>query len=770
VSIYAQQSDTGYNSSAISLSATTLDTNPTAPTNLTVTDVTANTISVSYGASTPDNDVGTITYYLSLDPTNGFPYSTTDLSYTFTDLSNNTDYTVSLYAEQSDTGLHSATINTSTTTYHNPPTDPSNLIISQATSDSLTVSYLPSYPDNDMGLITYHLTLLPNNNTYTTNNLSYTFNNLSSNTLYIIVLYAEQSDSGMSSIHTLNVNGLTQHIPPTDPTDLIFSSITNTSLTVNYGASFADNDMGTITYYLSLDPSNGFPYSTTDLSYTFNDLSYNTHYTVYIYAEQSDSNIDSNILTISAVTIVHEPPTVPTDLSFSVIDTNSLTVTYGPSFADTSNGIITYYLTILQLGLTYTTTDLSYTFIQLYNSTEYTVSIYAHQSDSGLDSSAVSITTSTLHLPPTDPTELTVTDIFSDRLTVTYGPSVSDNGVGTITYYLSLNPSYGFPYSTTDLSYTFTDLSYNTEYNVFIYAEQSDSGLNSNVFKVSAKTAHVSPTVPTDLSFSYISWDRLTLTYRPSIPDASNATITYFLKLDTSGTTVMTARTTDVSYTFVQLNNNTTYTASIYAEQSDTWMDSSLVTLTGTTHHNSPTAPTGLSINGITLNSMNLIYSPSVPDTDGATITYYLTITPPGNTVMTTDTSYTFTDLSFNTNYTVSVYGKQMDTGLESSAATITGLTGNHLLPTTPTDVSFTQIGVDRLTMTYGASNPDVSGSTIMYYLTLLPSMTTFTTTDLSYTFTDLFSNTLYTVNLYAEQTDSGYDSSMVSISATTMM
>jgi hypothetical protein len=142
---------------------------------------------------------------------------------------------------------------------------------------------------------------------------------------------------------------------------------------------------------------------------------------------------------------------------------------------------------------------------------------------------------------------------------------------------------------------------------------------------------------------------------------------------------------------------------------------------------------------------------------------------PPNTSYTTADLSYTFTDLSDNTSYTVQVFAEQSDSGLDSSMVSVIGTTGNHIPPTAPTDLSFSEITADSIRLTYGASIPDNSNGTITYYLTLLPLEATYTTTDLSYTFTDLITDTSYTVNVYGEQSDTGLDSSMVSITGTTM-
>jgi hypothetical protein len=513
-----------------------------------------------------------ITYHLNILSSNK-TYTTTDLSYTFIDLSNNTEYTVSVIAEQSDSGLESSASSSIATTLHIPPTTPTDLSFVQVTSSSIILTYGASIPDSSSGTITYHLTLLPPDITYTTTDTTYTFTDLSNNVNYTMSMYGEQSDSGLIS-STVSTTTKTLHIPPTTPTDLSFSQITSSSIRLTYGASIPDSSSGTITYHLTLLPPNT-TYITTDVSYTIADLSNNTEYTVSIIAEQSDSGLDSSSASITTTTL-HNSPTTPTDLSFIQINSNSMTMTYGASIPDSSSGTITYHLTLLPPDITYTTTDLSYTFIDLSNNTSYTVSIFGEQSESGLDSSTVSLTGTTLHIPPIAPTDLSFIDITSNSIRMIYSASIPDSNSGNITYYLTLSPP-NITYTTLDLSYTFTDLSYNTSYTVSIIGEQSDSGLDSSAVSLTTNTLHIPPTAPTDLSCSNVTTSSFTLTYGASIPDSSSGTITYHLLLFPPNATYTT---TDLSYTFTELTNNTSYTVVIYGEQSDSGLDSSEVSLT----------------------------------------------------------------------------------------------------------------------------------------------------------------------------------------------
>ncbi|NME70626.1 fibronectin type III domain-containing protein [Flammeovirga aprica] len=197
---------------------------------------------------------------------------------------------------------------------------------------------------------------------------------------------AYQLDAVASVTEVLNDN-----TPPTDPSNIVFSSITETSFEASWDASTDDVMFGHYEVQLNDNPT----VVTTDLSLTFNDLTANTDYTVKVKALDYNGNT-SQVVQANQTTAGKVVPVVPTDLKAD----NITSTTAELSWASTVDAGLMYVITVGTEE--FTTAVLEYKLENLEPATEYTVTVKSKNADGeeSLESTPVKFTTSS-YIPQT---------------------------------------------------------------------------------------------------------------------------------------------------------------------------------------------------------------------------------------------------------------------------------------------------------------------------------------------------------------------------------
>ena len=163
---------------------------------VTVTDATNDSITVSVSASGGTNAIGT--YYYSIN--NGEYVSSTSNTYTFERLEMGTEYNIKVYVTDTN-GVQSNVYNLSATTdaYVNPVVN--SVTATNVTNDSITVSVNANGGTNNIQ--TYYYSI--NNGSYTSSNTNtYTFSGLSAGTSYSIRVYVTDTNGVESNVYTIN--------------------------------------------------------------------------------------------------------------------------------------------------------------------------------------------------------------------------------------------------------------------------------------------------------------------------------------------------------------------------------------------------------------------------------------------------------------------------------------------------------------------------------------------------------------------------------------
>jgi len=270
-------------------------TAPSIPTGLAKTSSTQTSLSLSWAAST--DNVGTAGYTVYVNGTANSAASGT--SRTVSGLSCGSTYTVGVDAYDA-AGNHSAQTSTTMSTGAcpdtTPPSTPTNLQKSGSTTTSVTVSWTGS--TDNVGVTGY--TLYVNGAQIgTTTGTSMTATGLACGTTYTVAVDAFDAAGNHSAKASISAStaACSDTTPPSTPSGLTTSAISQTSLTLSWTAS-TDN-VGVTGYRLYLGGSQVG--TSTSTSYVFSGLSCGTSYTLGVAAVDAAGNV-SGTATLGAAT------------------------------------------------------------------------------------------------------------------------------------------------------------------------------------------------------------------------------------------------------------------------------------------------------------------------------------------------------------------------------------------------------------------------------------------------------------------------------------
>ena len=171
------------------------DEAPTTPTNVTVSDVTTNSFSVSWNASTDNESVSGYEVLLN----GNLSGETSSTNFTVQNLAPNTDYAVTIVAKDvaQNRSTPSTAVNIKTLADTTAPSIPTGVSISNQTGSSFQVSWAAS--TDDSGILNYEVFLDGNSmGKPTTTFLDIT--NLTPSTTYVVTILAEDVANNISDV------------------------------------------------------------------------------------------------------------------------------------------------------------------------------------------------------------------------------------------------------------------------------------------------------------------------------------------------------------------------------------------------------------------------------------------------------------------------------------------------------------------------------------------------------------------------------------------
>jgi len=278
-------------------------TPPSVPTNLVASNITSNSMLISWSAST--DNVGVAGYWVFRNRTE-VARVTSGTSYQDAGLDSYTTFTyaVSAYDQAGNSSAQSASLNAATLD-GTPPTVPTDLQASGITSNSVTLSWSAS--TDNMVVAGYRVYRNGTQVATVTLGTSYQDTNLTPNATYSYTVSAYDW-AGNSSAQSSPVSATTlpppETTPPSVPTNLVASGITSTSMLISWSAS-TDN-VGVVGYRVY---RNGTQVATvtSGTSYQNTSLTPNTTYTYTVSAYDQAGNSSAQSSPVNATTL---PPPV----------------------------------------------------------------------------------------------------------------------------------------------------------------------------------------------------------------------------------------------------------------------------------------------------------------------------------------------------------------------------------------------------------------------------------------------------------------------------
>ncbi len=671
-------------------------TAPAAPASLTRTGRTTTTFSVEWPAS-----AGATAYKVQVDNGAVATLLADARTHTFTGLTAGTSYTFKVFASNNvGDSATAATLSDSTLATTPAPAAPTGLTTSGITQTSITLSWTKS-----TGATAYKVQVDSGSVATLGDVATHTFTGLSAGTSYTLKVIASNS-GGDSAAATVNASTLPN--APSAPTGLATSGITQTSITLTWTKS-----AGATSYKVRAGTTGAFTLLGDVATYTFTSLTANTGYTLQVVASNSGGDSSSAQTSASTNNVPPPPaPAAPTGLATSGITQTAITLSWTKSAGATGYKVQADSGTVTTLGDVAT-----HTFSSLSAGTSYTLKVIA--TNAGGDSAAASISASTL---PAAPTGLATSGITQSAITLSWTKSA-----GATAYKVQVDS--GTVATLGDVAtHTFSGLSANTQYTLKVIA--SNNGGDSAAATVNASTLPNAPSAPAGLTTSGITQTAITLSWTKSAGATG-----YKVQVD-SGTV---ATLGDVAtHTFSSLSAGTSYTLKVIATNAGG--DSAAASVSASTL---PAVPTGLATSGITQTGITLTWTKSA----GATGYDVKLSTANSWTTLGDVATYTFGNLSANTQYTLQVRAKNSAGATVAASASARTLATQPAALASPTSVTTSGITQTSITLNWskssGATSYEVNGGALTGW------------TDVgdvaSYTFTGLTADSPYTVSVRAK-------------------
>ncbi len=529
-------------------------TPPSTPTGLATSAVTQTAATLSWTAST--DNVGVTGYRLFADGSQVGTSATT--SFAFTSLSCGTAHTLGVAAVDAagnSSGTATKSVTTAACPDTTPPSTPTGLTTSAVTQTAATLSWTAS--TDNVGVTGYRL-LQNGTQVGTSATTSFNFTGLTCATTYTLGVIAVDAAGNVSGTASANVAtaACPDTTPPSTPTGLTTSGVTQTAATLSWTAS-TDN-VGVTGYRLLQNGSQVGTATTT--SFNFTGLTCATTYTLGVIAVDAAGNVSGTATANVATAACPDTtaPSTPTGLTTSAVTQTQATLSWT---ASTDNVGVTGYRLFRggsQVGTSATT---SYSYTGLTCGTTYTLGVAAADAAGNASATATKTVTTTAcpdTTPPSTPTGLATSAVGQTQATLSWTASTDNVGV---TGYRTFRGAtqVGTPATT---SYTFTGLTCGTTYTLGVAAADAAGNVSSTAttsVTTSACPDTTPPSTPTGLTTGSPGQTSVALSWNGSTDNVGVTGYRLFQNSSQVGTSIST------SYIFGGLTCGTTYTLGVAA-------------------------------------------------------------------------------------------------------------------------------------------------------------------------------------------------------------
>lgn len=643
-SIKALDSDGNVSFSSLDILVKPLDiVPPTAATDLRSSAATATTVNLTWTASTDSEGVTSYDIYKGGNLLVG---SSTTTSFTVAGLVANNSYLFSVKARDAAGNASDVSRAILVKTLDTmPPTAPTNLIASDITSTTTTLSWTAS-TDNE-GVTLYHIY----NGDYkigTSTTTSITFDRLLANTSYSFIIKAEDAAGNISSVgsNTVSITTTPAYCVSAGYSEVLMMYMTRVKIgTIDKRSGQANNSYGDYTN-ISTDLKKGEVYSISINPYMLTNTTWHfgKRYAVWIDYNGDKDFFDEGELIWNH--IVTDEPLV----------TGTFTVPNSVITGDTRMRV-----TIIDSGVGIPPPCGDYSGTYNYGETEdYTVNIV----DNIIDPQG-----------PTIPTNLTATGTTWTTTNLSWKAPTGTTGDISYEIYKE-NVLIG---TSETVNYTVTGLNQATIYLFTVKAKNANGNISSSSIPVLVTTVKdQQPSTPTNLMASGTTATKTNLSWTASTNNTGNL-VYYVYASDILQSNSLVAQVSTPNCIVKNLMTNQNYTFTVKAvdsEGNNSTMSKSIsvTTLKGSTDITPPTAPTNLIVSNVTTTSVVLNWNPA---TDNEKINGYDIYSGSNkiniNSVNSYVNTYTITGLTDGTNY--SFYVKALDVGGNSTSSNAVSVT-----------------------------------------------------------------------------------------------
>jgi chitodextrinase len=303
---------------------------PNNVTNLTTSNVSSTTLTLTWSASSSTDTTGYEVYNDSTLLT-----TVTGTTYNVSGLTASTNYTFTVKAKDGANNVASGvsvSVTTSAVADTTAPNNVTNLTTSNLSTTSVTLNWTASTSTDTVGYDIYNGATLVTS----TANTSYTVTSLTEKTQYTFTIKAKDASNNVASGTSVTVTTV-DATAPNNVTNLTTASVTQTSLTLNWTASTSSDIASYDVYQESTLLGN-----VTGTTYNVSGLTASTQYTFTVKSKDATGNVSTG----SSVTVTTSAPA----------DTTAPTVTISPA-AGTYSSTQSVTLTANETATIYYTTD-----------------------------------------------------------------------------------------------------------------------------------------------------------------------------------------------------------------------------------------------------------------------------------------------------------------------------------------------------------------------------------------------------------------------------
>jgi PQQ-dependent dehydrogenase (s-GDH family) len=480
---------------------------PSAPTNLTFANLTQSSLTLNWTASTDNIAVTGYDIYRNGVKINSSLVTAT--TFNVTGLSAATAYQFYVTARDAagNTSANSNTINV-TTPDTQAPTAPSGLTASDIAQSSLTLTWSAATDNvavtgydvyqNGAKINAVPVTLTTFNVTGLTASTAYQF--------YVTARDAAGNTSANSGVINITTASIPDTEPPTAPSNLSASVVTQSSLTLNWTASTDNVGVTGYDVYQNSIKINTSPVTTTSFNVT--GLAAVTTYSYFVQARDAAGNISAPGNSIIVTTPDTQSPTAPAGLTSSNITASSVTLNWS---AATDNVSVTGY-DVYQNGIKINPLPVAQTTFNvtgLITATSYSFYVRALDGAGNISANSNTINITTLdNIIPSAPANLNATNIASTSLTLNWSAATDNVAVTGYDVYQNGTKLNSSPVTST--TYNVTGLTASTAYQFYVNARDAAANIspNSNLLNVTTAAAPVACSGTGSINFQR--WNNVT--------------------------------------------------------------------------------------------------------------------------------------------------------------------------------------------------------------------------------------------------------------------